>query len=285
MKKQTINPVRNSREISASPQELIPAGNQYRKRRGIISNGIKIKGYNTAHETSQREEFFQTFKKCPIPANEQLSNLGLFMRRQDLSRLLFMNDLYKKIIDVHGIVVEFGVRWGRNLALFESFRGMYESFNHRRKIVGFDTFEGFPSVHAKDGKSDIASMGAYATTEKYEDYLAKVLDYHEKESPLSHIKKYQLIKGNAVTEVRRYLKQNPETIIAFAYFDFDIYEPTKKCLEAIKGHLTKGSIIGFDELNSHDFPGETIALKEVFGLDAYKIIRSPHSVQSYIVIE
>ena len=58
------------------------------------------------------------------------------------------------------------------------------------------------------------------------------------------------------------------------------------CLKAIKEHLTKGSIIGFDELNLHDFPGETLALKEVFGLDRYRIIRSPYSsVQSYIVIE
>ncbi|MEK7074334.1 MAG: TylF/MycF/NovP-related O-methyltransferase [Patescibacteria group bacterium] len=246
---------------------------------------IKTKRYNTTDETSQREKFFKTFKDCPIPDDELLSNLGLFIRRQDLSRLLFMNDLYKKIIDVHGIIVEFGVRWGRNLALCESFRGMYEPFNHRRKIVGFDTFEGFPSVHAKDGESDIASLGAYATTKKYDEYLEQILNYHEKESPVSHIKKYQLIKGDATIEIHKYLKHNPETIIALAYFDFDIYQPTKKCLEAIKGHLTKGSVIGFDELNSHDFPGETAALKEVFGLDKYKIIRSPHSVQSYIVIE
>lgn len=246
---------------------------------------IKTKSYTTTKETSQRERFFKTFKDCPIPDNELLSNLGLFMRRQDLSRLLFMHELYKKIVPLQGIVMEFGVRWGRNMALFESFRGMYEPYNHRRKIVGFDTFQGFPSIHAKDGMSDIASRGAYATTERYEEYLKQVLDYHEKESPLSHIKKYELRKGDAIKETTQYLSDNPETIVALAYFDFDIYEPTKKCLEAIKGYLTKGSIIGFDELNSHDFPGETIALKEVFGLDQYKIIRSPHSVQSYIVIE
>lgn len=203
-----------------------------------------------------------------------------------MSRILFINDLYKKIINVHGILVEFGVRWGQNLALFESFRGIYEPFNHNRKILGFDTFEGFPSIHEKDGKGDIISVGAYSTTEKYEEYLKKVLDYHEQESPISHIKKYQLIKGDATIEIDKYLKDNPETIIALAYFDLDIYEPTKKCLEAIKGHITKGSVIGFDELNMHDFPGETLALKEVFGLDRYRIIRSPYSsVKSYIVIE
>ena len=246
---------------------------------------IKAK-YSSTTERSLREKFFKLFKECPIPENELLGNLELFIKRQDFSRILFLNELYRKIINVHGIVVEFGVRWGRNLALFESFRGIYEPFNHNRKIVGFDTFEGFPSVHEKNGKADIISTGSWSVTENYEEYLKQVLDYHEQESPISHIKKYQLVKGNAIIEIEKFLKENPETIIALAYFDFDIYEPTKKCLEAIKGHLTKGSVIGFDELNLHAYPGETLALKEVFGLDRYRITRSPYtSVQSYIVIE
>ena len=53
----------------------------------------------------------------------------------------------------------------------------------------FDTFEGFPSVADKDGKDEIASVGAYSTTKGYENYLDKVLQYHERESPISHIKK------------------------------------------------------------------------------------------------
>lgn len=247
---------------------------------------IKTKEYSSINEKSLRERFFKLFRFCPIPDNELLFNLELFIKRQDLTRILFMNEMYKKIINVPGITVEFGVRWGRNLALFESFRGIYEPFNHTRKIVGFDTFEGFPSVHEKDGKSEIVTVNAYSTTKGYEDYLKQVLDYHEQESPISHIKKYQLIKGDATIEIGKFLKDNPETIIALAYFDLDIYEPTKKCLEAIKGHLTKGSVVGFDELNLHDFPGETLALKEVLGLDRYRIIHSQYSAyQSYIVIE
>jgi len=247
---------------------------------------IKIMENLSAKERALRKNFLNLFRDCPIPENELLINLGLFIKRQDLTRILFMNDLYKQIIGVHGIIVEFGVRWGQNLVLFESLRGIYEPFNHSRKIIGFDTFEGYPSINEKDGKSDILSVGAYSTTKNYEEYLKKVLDYHEQESPISHIKKYQLIKGDATIEIKKFLKDNPEIIIAFAYFDFDIYEPTKKCLEAIKGHLTRGSIIGFDELGFHDFPGETLALKEVFGLDKYRIIRNSYSsYNSYIVIE
>lgn len=241
---------------------------------------------STKKEIGNRNELIELFNECPIPKEEITQNLGLFINRQSLSRILFMNELYKKIINTHGIVVEFGVRWGQNMSLYESFRGMYEPFNHNRKIVGFDTFEGFKSTDKADGEHEIIKEGAYSVTDDYEKYLAKILDYHESESPIPHIKKYELVKGDATQTIHQYLSDNPQTIIALAYFDFDIYKPTKECLEAIIPHLTKGSVIGFDELNYKTFQGETIAVKEVLGLSKYKIVRSPLSpLQSYIVIE
>ena len=100
------------------------------------------------------------------------------------------------------------------------------------------------------------------------------------------MKKYEIIKGDAVIELNKYLTQNPETIIALAYFDFDIYEPTRECLKQIQKHLTRGSIVVFDELNVHEFPGETIALREVLGLNKYRISRSRYSSsQSFLIID
>ncbi len=251
-----------------------------------LESNVRFKNYWSPKEATARERFFDTYRRCPLPANEVLSNLGLFLNRQTLSRILFMQELYQKALPVHGIIVEFGVRWGQNLALFSSFRGMYEPFNYTRKIVGFDTFSGFPSVTAQDGGDAVASVGSYAVTPKYEEYLEEVLAYHETESPLGHIKKYELVKGDAMVTLEKYLVDHPETIIALAYFDFDIYEPTKRCLELIRGHLTKGSVIGFDELNCRHFPGETLALKETLGLDRYAIRRTPHNpIPSYLVIE
>lgn len=242
--------------------------------------------YRSASENRQRGNILDLFSNCPIPPNELLANLSLFTRRQEWSRIFFMHELYRQVVDIHGVLMEFGVRWGRNLALFEALRGIYEPFNHNRKIVGFDTFEGLQGIDEKDGGSQVVKTGAFSVSENYEDYLEKIMDYHEEQSPISHLKKYDLIKGDAVEGLRDYLNSHPETIIAFAYFDFDIYKPTKTCLELILPHLTRGSIIGFDELNVHDYPGETLALKEVLGLDQYKIRRNRFSsVQSYIVID
>ena len=245
---------------------------------------IKVLGGSSKQETNTRQQFINVFKNSPIPEKELLNNLGLYMNRQSLSRLIFMNELYQKIINVHGVIIEFGVRWGQNLALLTNFRGIYEPYNYNRKIIGFDTFEGFPKVHDKDGA--LVKVGDYSVTDKYEEYLDTILFYHESESPISHKKKFELIKGDATKTLEEYLEKHPETIIAFAYFDFDIYLPTKRCLELVKKRLTKGSIVAFDELNYENFPGETIALREVFGLDKYAIKRSPlNPLIGYIEIE
>ena len=113
-----------------------------------------------------------------------------------------------------------------------------------------------------------------------------MLNYHEAESPISHIKKHSLVRGDASLTIKQYLKDHPETIIALAYFDFDIYKPTKECLEAIKPHLVKGSVLAFDQLCVEDYPGETIALKEVFNINNLRIQRNPlSSIQSFVVME
>lgn len=245
---------------------------------------IKVLSGADSSEVDRRAAFIQQFKQSPLPDTEQLQNLGLFINRPALSRLLFMHELYQKIVGVHGVIMEFGVRWGQNMALFSNFRGIYEPYNYNRKIIGFDTFAGFPGIDEKDGAR--VAAGDYGVTSQYDDYLASLLDYHQSESPVAHKKKYQLVKGDATQTFDAYLKEHPETIVAFAYFDFDIYLPTRHCLELLLPRLTRGSVLAFDELNCPEFPGETLALLEVVGLSAYAIKRSPlNPLISYMIID
>ncbi len=44
-----------------------------------------------------RDEFIDVFANTPIPRDELLDNLGLFMRRQTWARLHFLDELYKQI--------------------------------------------------------------------------------------------------------------------------------------------------------------------------------------------
>jgi hypothetical protein len=237
-------------------------------------------------EQELRRSFLEVFRRAPIPDDELLPQLGLFLNRQTLSRILFMDELYRRVVRVPGVAFELGVRWGQNLALWSSLRGIYEPYNHTRRIVGFDTFGGFSTPCVQDGDAEAATVGAYGVTDDYVEYLSEVLRYHEQESPVSHLERFELVRGDATETVPRYLAEHPETVIALAYFDFDLYEPTRAGLEALLPHLTRGSILAFDQLGSHTFPGETRAVQEVLGLDSLKLIRSRHAAQAcYAVVD
>jgi hypothetical protein len=50
--------------------------------------------------------------------------------------------------------------------------------------------------------------------------------------------------------------------------------------------LTKGAIVGFDELNYPAFPGETLAFNEVMGINKFRIRRDVNTPSlSYIIYE
>ncbi len=223
-------------------------------------------------------------RNVDIPDEELLDNIGLFLTRQTLSRINFMQHLYELVLPVHGVIFEFGVRWGQNMALFSTLRGILEPYNYNRKIIGLDTFEGFPLVAPEDGKK--VSQGDYGVTQKWENQLTDILDFHNQNAPIPQKRKFELVKGDATVTLPKYLASHPETIVSLAYFDFDIYKPTHDCLKMIQPHLTKGSVLAFDELNCPEFPGETLALREVFGLSSYAIRRDPSNpMTSYLVIE
>lgn len=230
------------------------------------------------------EELLELLKSSPIDEEDILRNLQLFTSRIDLADMLFMSELYKKQLNVHGVIAEFGSRWGRNLALFEALRSIYEPYNHIRKIIGFDTFQGFASVDKKDGGYSGAVNGGFSVSEGYEQFLEKVLSAHEKLAPISQRKKFELVKGDINQTLPQYLNDHPETIFSLVYIDVDLYEPTKNILNSLKNHIVKGTIIGFDEVCHPNWPGETVALKESFDLSSYELKRLPCSpTTSYIV--
>jgi len=241
---------------------------------------------SSATEKDLQREFSTALKQTPLPDDELLPNLGLYLNSKSLSRILFFYEIYRKIVNTHGICIEFGVRWGQTLSLLSALRGIFEPFNRHRKIVGFDTFAGFKGISKEDGSRANCIDGSFSVTENYEQYLDRILALQEQLNPIPHLKKYELVKGNAIKTIPDYLKRHPETIISLAIFDFDIYAPTKAALEAIKPHICKGSILVFDELCDDIFPGESLALKEVFELSSLRIQRMPMTARiSYLEIE
>ena len=74
-------------------------------------------------------------------SSQQIANLSL--SRIDVTRILYYSKIYQNILCKPGSIMEFGVQYGLTLSLLTKLRAIYEPFNFSRKIIGFDTFEGF----------------------------------------------------------------------------------------------------------------------------------------------
>ncbi len=238
----------------------------------------KINGELNQHTSDEQERNEQLLAHAqellPKFGNHWNGHSAVTMKRHALSRALYLNDLYQKIVEVPGVICEFGVQWGATLATLINLRGIYEPYNHSRKIFGFDTFEGFSVVDKKDG--GFSAVGDYSTLKNYQMTLDQILTLQESFSPISHIKKFSLVKGNASETFAQWLKDEPHAVVSMAIFDMDVYKPTKDVLEKIIPRLTKGSLLVFDELNCPYFPGETTAVQEVLGLNKLSLRRHPH---------
>jgi len=231
-----------------------------------------------------RERLNDMYRTSPLPLEHLVYNFGLYTRSSVLVKTLVINEIYELILPVPGIIIEFGTWWGQNLVMFENLRAIYEPFNKTRKIVGFDTFEGYSSFSSKDRPGQVITEGGYAATPDYPAYLRELLAVHEGNNVLGHLRnRHEIVKGDVVQTAPKYFADHPETVVALAYFDLALYEPTKACLKAIRPHLVPGSVILLDEFTWAEAPGEAIAFKELFKGSEYTIRRSRYTAERAIV--
>lgn len=219
---------------------------------------------------------------------DKLEQFPKYVTRQTLGRFLALYEIFKLALDVQGDVIECGVNWGGGLMSFAHFSSILEPVNLQRRIIGFDTFEGFPSIAPADLSGAVASpdrhAGGYAADAL--DDLRHCIELYDSNRQIGHIAKVLLVQGDATQTIPKYMDENPHTVVSLLHLDFDIYEPTMAALEHFVPRMPKGGIILFDELNHPKWPGETRAVADQLDLGKLRIRRftfEPHV--SYAVIE
>lgn len=242
---------------------------------------------HTEKEVNLFTEYEEYFDKSPISTVGKLQNFPKYVRRQDISRFLAKNELFKMQLEVPGSIVECGCFQGGGTMTFAQLSAIYEPYNHTRKIISFDTFSGFPGVSEKDKNSSLEyKEGDLEVYKGIEEEISKATQLFDKNRPISHIQKVELVKGDATIEIPKYLENNPHLIVSLIYFDFDIFEPTKVGLQTFINRMPKGAILAFDELNTKVFPGETLALLETLGIKNVRLRKTMFDAYiSYAVIE
>ena len=192
---------------------------------------------------------------------ERFRAFPLWAPRQDIARFLAQYEIYSKhVLPVHGSVIECGVCFGGGLMAWAHFASILEPVNHTRRVIGFDTFSGFPGIAPQDAKSKSGLAEAGGMAAPVEDEIAHLAELHDMNRPLGHIPRVELVKGDACEKIPRYVQENRHLVVALLVLDFDLYNPTKTALDCFVPLMPKGGVIVFDEANCKDWPGETEAL-------------------------
>lgn len=216
---------------------------------------------------------------------ERFMHFPLWAPRQAVARFLAQWEVFKLVQDIHGSIVECGVAFGGGLMAWAHFLSIAEPVAHTRRVIGFDTFQGFPKMCAEDAgaQSGLAAAGGMAIP--LDEEIAHLAALHDHNRAVGHVPRVELVKGDACETIPAYVAANGHLIVSLLVLDFDVYEPTAVALKHLLPLMPRGGVILFDELNCKDWPGETRAVMESDLLLGHRLRRCAHtSTMSYVVV-
>lgn len=232
---------------------------------------------NSSGNLSYYDELTRFFEADPVAPLTKLFSFAVYTPRQVLTDFLARYELFKRVLGVQGSIFEFGTFHGNGTFSFAHFSSILEPNNINRRIVTFDTFEGFPDVDAVDrsGNTEIVKEGGLRGSSH--ERLTRAVELFDRNRFIGHVPKISLVKGDILNTLDEYLAVNPHTVAALVYLDVDLYKPTKHIIERMLPRMPKGSILAFDELGVDSFPGETQAAIETVGLGNLRVQRDVFS--------
>lgn len=221
-------------------------------------------GFRSSFEHDEEKTIEECFKRNPESWSKKMENFPKYVRRSNLTRFIVLYELFRKIINVKGSIVECGVFRGFGIMTWSKLSAILEPVNLTRRVYGFDSFSGFPSVSKNDASTvsnKIEKGGLFADTKEELEELIRVNDSTRF---LGHVDKTHLIQGDATKTIPDFVKKNPHLVVSLLFLDFDLFEPTLVALNEFLPRMPKGSILAFDELDNPLWPGETLAMIDYF---------------------
>tara|TARA_B100002049_G_scaffold233959_1_gene215546 strand:- start:1905 stop:2546 length:642 start_codon:yes stop_codon:yes gene_type:complete len=158
-----------------------------------------------------------------------------------MAKLLAHYELYKKITELPGAILELGVYKGASFMRFASFRDILENA-HSRPLIGFDAFGAFPTAGVQETTDQ-------SFIQKFETAGGPGISRKTLEDLISAkgFGNTTLIEGNIFDTVPEYLKQQPALKIALLHLDVDVYEPTAFALDQLLPHMARAGLVVFDD--------------------------------------
>jgi len=177
-----------------------------------------------------------------------------------MTKVFARYELFKRVIDLPGDIVECGVFKGGGVLLWAHLLQIFNQFSIRR-VVGFDTFAGFP-LNALSYEHD--RQTAQLIQEQDPTYTqTSVEEIINIASKLGIENRIELVSGDATVTIQNYVKGAVGFRIALLNLDFDVYDPTIVALEYLYPLVVPGGIIILDEYSVRGL-GESDAVDEFF---------------------
>ncbi len=231
-----------------------------------------MKSLRTEVEQQVGKNIESIFLNCSDSVEIKLENFTKYVRRQHLKRFLALYEVFKLVLPVKGSVIECGVWRGFSLMAWAKLSTMLEPENLTRRIYGFDTFEGFPSVHDMDQSAFKSNERGELSSDSY-DEITQLIKEYDADRFLGHIGKVELIRGDMAKTIPEFIERHQHLMVSLLFIDCDLYEPTRTALEHFLPRMPKGAIVAFDDLDNPIWPGETLAILETVGLNKLKLQR------------
>jgi hypothetical protein len=229
--------------------------------------------------------------------DEYLLNLSGIesLHQKTNSRLRFwFNHIRKNALKKDGDIFEFGVFQGASLIAAAL---ILKELGSKKKVYGFDTFNGFPSYSHYD---DLNNFYKYQNTFFDPNFVKKFEIFKKNKKILNNLKNLsiksigssgnfektslklikqkikffkldniKIIKGPFSRTLKKFFKDYNGKISS-ANLDCDLYEGYKICLPLIYKYLSKKGYINLDEYYSFKYPGAKIACDKFFKIKNIK---------------
>lgn len=243
------------------------------------TNSLFIEANLNSTESMALKKIYNNFESIPLTTQQKLENFTNWVRHRDLARFLYKSELMKSIVRIPGSIIECGVLYGGGLSTWIHLSEIHEPLNYGRRIIGIDTFEGFPGLTKEDIPDkpkypELYTDGTYSSHEQ-EKFLFELFPQIDKTRKLNQFEKVELYKGDVTEVLPNLLEKDDSLLISCLYLDLDLYQPTRSAIECCLPRMPKGSIICIDEICYKQWPGETKAILDLFDLNNLKIERSP----------
>lgn len=219
-----------------------------------------IISYSAKDSLAARQEIFGKLASYPATPEETERSLGLFLRGSLLARILAIRDIYVQIVDLPGIIMDIGTWRGQTAVLCENLRAIHEPLHFNRRIVCFDTFEGYQGFSEKDWSTDIHHDGTYGVGgESYASYLRDLLILHEQSNAMGHnYGKHDVVSGDCRQTIPEFFEKKGNEFVALAFFDVNSYEPSLSAFQAVWERMVPGGIAAFWQLTRDSIPAEAM---------------------------